>query len=590
MSQRVLRKRTIVVTTSDDEDGCWLNSQRQSSFSQGTQRASQPATSQSQRTQTLRSSQSFNFSSQPNFSTHKEASSPPAEDASYPDRLKPTSPSDLAVNPTKLQELKDWLKKAKVGSQRLLLTGPPGAGKSTSVEVLSRSLDIALLIYEAELLCEVNATNGTVYQENATTAFFDFLRNPRKPCGDTRPAILLIDSLPLSSKWNFKDFQNDLACALRICKFSIVFCLSDDSTDYWHSYKAAFTSLFMNENNITSMSFLPIANRFMDKALAKANNTLKLKLSSSTLKEVASIASGDIRAALNIIQFSLSNSGNKANLEALHQGAFTSTIFHQIGSLLNAKRKEVTDDSFDTCNVPSRPPLIREAEEILEMTNASPAMITSFLHEHEPNFSPSISATRRVFELFSYCDSLSSRWEFREKVNEYSAQICTRAVQFHNYGEKENKSRSTYCITKPKFNELEKDVRSSLKQVQSVVHILSLGSDAFSLVLPMLPWIRVSVDKNQSDIISYLTRPLTFSRLAGYQQWITQRNQQLSGRLPNGPLILTSRDNKSVLLQPDIIIDSGSLLDSELNEDFVIDDSDENVEDNELYDSFDDGY
>ena len=63
---------------------------------------------------------------------------------------KPKKTSDLAVHPKKIEEVRSWLFNAvnkKCGSNiatnsMLLLTGPPGCGKTATIDVLSSSLDV----------------------------------------------------------------------------------------------------------------------------------------------------------------------------------------------------------------------------------------------------------------------------------------------------------------------------------------------------------------------------------------------------------------------------------------------------------------
>lgn len=59
-----------------------------------------------------------------------------------------------------------------------------------------------------------------------------------------------------------------------------------------------------------------------------------------------------------------------------------------------------------------------------------------FLHEHEPNFSGSIATTRKVFDVMSFCDSISTDWEARLIGQDFVSQVSGLSylsLLQHNY-------------------------------------------------------------------------------------------------------------------------------------------------------------
>jgi hypothetical protein len=72
-------------------------------------------------------------------------SAAPAEDALWVDKFAPRSAADLAVHKKKVEEVQQWLQQANVSlelglppaSRLLVLSGPPGAGKSATLRVLA---------------------------------------------------------------------------------------------------------------------------------------------------------------------------------------------------------------------------------------------------------------------------------------------------------------------------------------------------------------------------------------------------------------------------------------------------------------------
>ncbi|ETN78536.1 Rad17 cell cycle checkpoint protein [Necator americanus] len=361
----------------------------------------------------------------------------------------PRKTEDLAVNPRIVEKLKVQLSKRNDGNKLLLVTGPAGSGKSTSIEVVARSLNFEVLRWERDSELEIVTAGETSYikEENEMNSFLRFLRKstlPEKLRRHRRRTPVLgrlyhIQDLPTIAYKDPVQFRQDISSHLRESNDFIVFDLTSQDSSWTMSPKRIFTKSFIKSLGMSELEFCPIASTFIRKGLRRVVDCLGFhnRLSVQDYKAVEKLTNGDIRSAISIIQFSLLCSREKFAIPKVFEATSNDELFHMLGVLLYAKR-EKEGSNFSEIEMAVREDLrrplpTRDINDVLDMSKASAATVMMFLHEHEPNFSGSISATRKVFDSMSLCDSMSSDWETRQISQDFVSQICARSTMFYNY-------------------------------------------------------------------------------------------------------------------------------------------------------------
>ncbi|KAK6027443.1 Rad17 cell cycle checkpoint protein [Ostertagia ostertagi] len=516
--------------------------------------------------------------------------------ASAPKKLE-----DLAINPKQLNKLKTLLSQEEGYGRTLLVTGPAGCGKSTSVDVVAKSLKVEVLKWERSGNLEVVSYGGDSYlkEESELNSLLTFLRSSTIPTKNKgrksekpRRRLYHIDDLPTLAYQDVAEFRRLIYPFLQNTRHIVVFDLTTRDSSWHMSPKRVFSTQFINSLNICELSFYPIANTFMRKGLRRAVDVLGFhsRLSIQDYRAIEKIANGDIRSAINVIQFSLLSSREKFSVPDFFEASSNDELFHMLGSLLYAKRQSETDYPDVELNVREdlrRPSPTREINDVLSMSRASAETVMMFLHEHEPNFSGSIASTRKVLDAMSVSDAMSEMWESRHISQEYSSQVlalqymCTCHSAFYNFQGRivlfKGIARGFYAYNRPKWCPLA-DRTTQLKREINEEFRFSFGSSeqhCADICVPYLSMIKPpTLTSDQYRLMSYLTRPWNFS-------WSTER-ELWNHRMAADPAYQTalSRDNsfKNSLSSPFLEEDDSD------EEVFVIEDSEEEVQSDDSFD------
>nr|XP_035147347.1 cell cycle checkpoint protein RAD17 isoform X2 [Callithrix jacchus] len=372
------------------------------------------------------------------------------------DKYKPETQLELAVHKKKIEEVETWLKaqvlerQPKQGGSILLITGPPGCGKTTTIKILSKELGIQV-------------------QEWINPVLPDFQKDDFKEVFNTESSFHMF---PYQSQIAvFKEFL------LRATKYNKLQMLGDDlRTDKKIILVEDLPNQFYRDSHTLHevLSFNPVAPTIMMKFLNRivtieANkNGGKITVPDKTsLELLCQGCSGDIRSAINSLQFSSSKGENNLRprkkgmslksdavlskskrrkkpdrvfenqeVQAIGGKDVSLFLFRALGKILYCKRTSLTE--LDSSRLPShlseyeRDTLLVEPEEVVEMSHMPGDLFNLYLHQNYIDFFMEIDDIVRASEFLSFADILSGDWNTRSLLREYSTSVATRGVIHSN--------------------------------------------------------------------------------------------------------------------------------------------------------------
>ncbi|KAI5079280.1 hypothetical protein GOP47_0004759 [Adiantum capillus-veneris] len=411
----------------------------------------------------------------------------------WTDKYSPREISDLVVHAKKVADVREWMVttlkttgKPHDGGNVLLLSGPTGAGKTAVVHVLVNQFQ------EVEL-CEWDPPVPTLWKEHLhvnadipyiskVDQFIDFLskvkkysglplvrkltnegnRSPLLKSGLTRMhKVLLIDDLPVV---HGRELLNKLCHCLRNFALSVQFptiVIATDFSEEEHGQGTSFLTVDVAEalesGGAKKVLFNPITANAVKKVLNKIVLAENCSISSESVSFIAESCGGDIRHAINCLQFlcvgfnSVSGTWDPGGKNILYEtpkrrrglrngtrnkskrfikcaasaSDHTSSIgcrdgslslFHALGKVLHNKRLTENDKDSGKSNISfilkdelQRHPLNMEAPELLiSQAHVDAASFLYFLHENVLEFvdEEGIEDVSVAFTYFSDVDCL----------------------------------------------------------------------------------------------------------------------------------------------------------------------------------------
>lgn len=233
----------------------------------------------------------------------------------WTDKYKPKVPNEIIGNQSLVKQLQDWLahwneqflytgKKDKAKKQNdsgfkkaVLLSGTPGIGKSTSAKLVSQMLGFQIVEVnasdnrgkaDAKILKGISGSTSNSIKElvsnEALSSNMDRSKHPR--------SVLIMDEVDGMSAGD-RGGVADLIASIKISKIPII-CICNDR------YSQKLKSLV---NYCLLLNFKKPTKQQMAKRLLQVANAERLKVNEIALEELADRVNGDMRMALNQLQY-----------------------------------------------------------------------------------------------------------------------------------------------------------------------------------------------------------------------------------------------------------------------------------------------
>ncbi|XP_040277420.1 cell cycle checkpoint protein RAD17 isoform X1 [Bufo bufo] len=425
-----------------------------------------------------------------------KATSDQSQDDPWIDKYRPSVQADLAVHKKKVEEVETWLRAhvdKKQGGSILLLTGPPGCGKTATILVLAKELGIQVQEWINPLMEEFKQDEPPrifardmgfqIFPSQSQSVLFqDFLLRANKynklqmlgesPSTDRK--LIIVDDMPNQFYRDPSNLHDILRRFVKTGRCPLVFIISDSLSGDSHQ-RRLFPKEIQDELCVCNISFNPVAPTSMMKVLGRIAATEATTSGGKfavpdkeALEMLCSGCSGDIRSAINSLQFSalkdsslprdlwskkkgkpskvsktsskLKNSkksdkvGDKTDVVQAIGGKDASLfLFRALGKILHCKR-EAPEADLGYHKLPThlsqydRDLLLVLPEAVVEKSHMRSELFNLYLHQNYLDFFSDIDDVVRASDYLSAADVLTGDWNVRSTLNVYSSSVASRGI------------------------------------------------------------------------------------------------------------------------------------------------------------------
>ncbi|HUH82742.1 MAG TPA: AAA family ATPase [Nitrososphaerales archaeon] len=198
----------------------------------------------------------------------------------WSEKYRPGELDEMVGNEEARAKLLLWLKKWKRGTKALLLVGPPGTGKTTTVHLSARKLGFSLVELNASDSRTKERLSKKIGEAIASTSLFG---------GPTLIFLDEVDGLAGRADYGAIDFIRD---AVKESHSPVVMAANDPDSDEVRKLGSTTTRVEFRRPEVQEVV----------RRLEKIAGMEKLPMASDEIARIAEAAHGDLRAAVNFLQ------------------------------------------------------------------------------------------------------------------------------------------------------------------------------------------------------------------------------------------------------------------------------------------------
>jgi replication factor C large subunit len=202
----------------------------------------------------------------------------------WSEKYRPRSLEEMVGNAEARTKFQLWLKKWKPGSKAALLVGPPGTGKTTTVHLVAKMLDLALV--------ELNASDART-KEKMSRKMGEALASTSLFGGTSLIFLDEVDGLAGRSDYGAIEYIRE---AVRDSESPVVMAANDPESDEVKKLGRATSKIEFRKPDIQDV----------ERRLTAISQEEKLGATKEEIERIAEAANGDIRAAINFLQSGIS--------------------------------------------------------------------------------------------------------------------------------------------------------------------------------------------------------------------------------------------------------------------------------------------
>ena len=198
----------------------------------------------------------------------------------WSEKYRPADLEEMVGNEEARAKLLLWLKKWKPGTKALLLVGPPGTGKTTTVHLSAKRTGLSLV--------ELNASDSRT-KERLSKKLGEAIASVSLFGGSTLIFLDEVDGLAGRADYGAIDF---IKAAVKKSQNPVVMAAYDPDSDEVRKLGSATTRVEFRRPGAVEVS----------ERLEKIARKEKLAMASEEIAKIAEAAHGDLRAAVNFLQ------------------------------------------------------------------------------------------------------------------------------------------------------------------------------------------------------------------------------------------------------------------------------------------------